>query len=95
MSTDLMLKAMPAFEAVRSYSNGPAWLGLIEFAARSEPTLRIDDSDDESDAAMVYTRERAGVEGIKERLVNLAADPETLQRTILEARAKGFGHGDL
>lgn len=95
IDADLMSALMPVFESVRSYSNGPAWAALVEFLIAGDSTLRALELDDESDAALVHSSDRAALDALRERLFNLARDPSALQSAILAGRAKGFGHGDL
>ena len=87
-----MLELMPVFEEEKSYSNGPAWGALIEHLVSSDPRL----SDYQLDSEGIgWSPTREPLDRLRSILLEAAADPSLLRKLIRDARAAGFGHGDL
>jgi hypothetical protein len=92
---EAMLTAFPAFEAAGSYGNGPAWAALAEYLLSINPAITGVTFDDEGDAFVAYAEEEAALQELRARLIEIVTDDSKLRKAIAEARARGFGHGDL
>ena len=79
----------------RSYGNGPAWAAIVEYLGSKDAALRSLELDDESDALLVRSTDMNVLDSLRQRLLDLALHPAALRAVIRDARASGFGHGDL
>jgi Immunity protein 51 len=90
-----MIELMPAFEKENSYGNGPAWECIAEYLISRRQGLEEIDLDSESDAFLAVCKRREPLEKLRAILLEVVADEQTLRDVIRQARAAGFGHGDL
>jgi hypothetical protein len=90
-----MLELMPVFEKENSYSNGPAWEVIAEYLISRNQDLKGIDLDSEGDALLAVCMKREPLEKLHAILLEVVADEQTLRDVIRQARAAGFGHGDL
>jgi hypothetical protein len=90
-----MIELMPAFEKENSYSNGPAWECIAEYLISRRKGLKGINLDSEGDALLAVCKRREPLEKLRAILLEVVADEQTLRDVIRQARAAGFGHGDL
>jgi hypothetical protein len=92
LEPDLMLDLLPTFQAERSYPNGPAWGGLIEYVIENDTRLAGYEMDREGRG---WSATRDPIEQLRSILVEAASEPGRLRALIHTARAAGYGHGEL
>ncbi len=89
---DAMVELLPAFESVKSYSNGPAWSGLIDYIIATDPRVADYEMDSEG---RCWSATRDPLDRLRAILLEAVVDEAKITALILAGRAAGFGHGEL
>lgn len=95
LGSDAMEETMPLFEAVDSYSNGPAWEGIAEYLISLDAGLDGIELESEACALLARCETREPLEALQASLIRAASDDDALRSLIVRAREAGFGDGDL
>lgn len=94
-SSTVINEFFDVFEKAGSYSNGPAWEGLVRYLADLDPPIYGLDTDDEADACLILCSTKDPMVRLARRLSWLFEDTDRLTDAIQKGQAAGYGFGDL